>query len=210
MLKPVKKILITGFEPFDGNTVNPSGDVALSLDGVEIERAMIKSKILPVAYKPAIQIIIETIEQSNPDIVISLGLNANRSAITPEKVAINHCNFLIPDNAGLQPFDCPVINDAPPAYFSSLPVSRIVKQLTDAELPSAVSYSAGTYVCNALFYGAMHFIASKALHVQAGFIHIPAYRGEEANGAQGLSQHDMTNAIKLACEAVVTKDFYGV
>jgi pyroglutamyl-peptidase len=147
---------------------------------------------LPVSRSDALPALITAIETNKPDTVVCLGQANDRSKLSIEKIAINLCCYRIPDNVGDQPGDEPVVADGPAAYFSTLPVDALTECLTAEGIPANVSYSAGTYVCNSLFYGLMHYIEETSPDVRGGFIHIP--RGSATNLAA------MTRAVKLTIE----------
>lgn len=163
-------LLVTGFEPFGASETNPSQQLADWANGQIINDQQIVGASLPVVRYQAIQQCQNLIAQHQPSWVINLGVAANRASISPERVAINLDDFRITDNANNQPIDQPIYPDAPPAYFSRLPVKRIKQALANASIPCELSLSAGSYVCNHLFYGTRH------LHPQliAGFIHVPS------------------------------------
>ncbi len=167
-------VLITGIEPFESDPTNPSWDIARALDGERIGEATVVARQLPCVFGLANRELVEAIEATRPSLVLALGLASGRGEISVERVAINVIDARIPDNAGNQPVDVPVVADGPAAYFSTLPIKAIVHALRAAGVPAAVSQSAGTYNCNHLFYGLMHHIATRAPQVRGGFIHVPA------------------------------------
>lgn len=168
-----KTVLISGFEPFGGATSNPAQDIALSLSGLENETYIVQTAILPVERFSAISALQKQIDRHKPVAVICLGVALGRSNISVEKVAINFDDFRIKDNAGNQPIGEPIEQGAPNAYFSTLPINRIVAALEDDDVPCEISFSAGTFVCNHLMYGLLR-LADKSRHkFRAGFIHIP-------------------------------------
>ena len=156
------RILLTGFEPFDKDSVNPSWEVARALHGETIAGAQVHAVQLPCVFGAAMEVLDEALASLQPSLVISLGLAGGRSEITPERVAINIDDARIPDNAGKQPIDAPVVDKAPAAYFSTLPIKAMVRNLRDAGLPASVSNTAGTFVCNHVFYALMHRLARRA------------------------------------------------
>jgi pyroglutamyl-peptidase len=166
-------VLITGIEPFEADPTNPSWDIALALDGTQVNGATIVARQLPCVFGVANEKLVEAIEETSPVLVLALGLATGRTEISVERVAINVIDARIPDNAGNQPVDTPVVAGGPAAYFSTLPIKAIVHALREAGVPAAVSQSAGTYNCNHLFYGLMHHIATRAPHIRGGFIHVP-------------------------------------
>ncbi|MGA3887343.1 pyroglutamyl-peptidase I [Ralstonia nicotianae] len=167
-------VLITGIEPFESDPTNPSWDIARALDGERIDGATLVARQLPCVFGRANRELVAAIEATQPSLVLALGLASGRSELSVERVAINVIDARIPDNAGNQPIDVPVVADGPAAYFSSLPIKAIVHALRAAGVPAAVSQSAGTYNCNHLFYGLMHHIATRAPRMRGGFIHVPA------------------------------------
>ncbi|MCT7297856.1 pyroglutamyl-peptidase I [Ralstonia sp. CHL-2022] len=166
-------VLVTGIEPFESDPTNPSWDIAQALDGTQVDGAVIVARQLPCVFGVANERLVEAIEDTSPTLVFALGLATGRTEISVERVAINVIDARIPDNAGNQPVDTPVVTDGPAAYFSTLPIKAIVQTLREAGVPAGVSQSAGTYNCNHLFYGLMHHIATRAPHVRGGFIHVP-------------------------------------
>jgi len=174
-------VLLTGFEPFDGESVNPSWEAARALEGWRCEfapqepAAVVHARRIPCAFGAALDALDAAIDEVRPALVLCIGQAGGRSEITPERVAINIDDGRICDNAGRQPIDQPVIEGAPAAYFSSLPIKAMVRALRDAGVPASVSNSAGTFVCNHLFFGLMHRIATRpvAVGMRGGFIHIP-------------------------------------
>lgn len=176
------RVLLTGFEPFAGAASNPSGDVVRRLVSVpqpELAEAGISLSgvILPVAFRASGSALADAIDAHSPDVVIALGLAEGRSAITPERVAINLDDARIPDNDGDQPLDEPIDPDGPAARFTGLPAKAIVAALTDAGISAHVSLTAGSYVCNHVAYllaGHAERAASAGRRMRAGFIHVPA------------------------------------
>ena len=147
----MKKILFTGFEPFDGAATNPSWD-AVSLLPEEIDGCRISRILLPVEYDSVGSLLDAAIAKEQPDAVICVGQAGGRSAITPEMVAINLKDASIPDNAGISYDGVPILEGAPAAYFATIPVKSIAATIREAGIPASVSYTAGTYVCNSLMY----------------------------------------------------------
>lgn len=172
------KILVTGFEPFNGATVNPSEQIVNSLEAPE--GATLIKEILPVEFKRTTTRLKELLREHNPDVVLSIGQAGNRPEISVERVAINLDNVRastgkseLPDNAGDAPVDKPIAADGAPAYFSTLPVWDMVEAIQARKIPGAVSYSAGTYVCNHVMYTVLYEAAKNDLEIKAGFIHVP-------------------------------------
>ncbi|MDF5484862.1 pyroglutamyl-peptidase I, partial [Vibrio parahaemolyticus] len=176
----MKKVLITGFEPFGGDAINPALEAVKQLEAAAIKGGVIVTCPVPVVRYDSVKVVIEAIEAHQPDCVITVGQAAGRSAITPERVAINVDDFRIPDNVGYQPIDEPVVADGPDAYFSTLPIKRIVQTLQKQGIPSQISNSAGTFVCNHLFYGIQHYLKDKP--IRHGFVHIPLLPEQAVDG----------------------------
>jgi pyroglutamyl-peptidase len=166
------KVLITGFEPFGGEALNPSWEAVSRLPDWTSGSTIIKRR-LPVTFNGVRKVLPKLIVEEKPDIVILTGQAGGRPNITVERVAINIMDSKMPDNEGFVPEDEPVFEGAPAAYFSTLPVKAIVRALRGAKIPAAVSNTAGTYVCNAAMYTALHTIAVAGMETKAGFVHVP-------------------------------------
>ncbi|MDQ0702971.1 pyroglutamyl-peptidase [Pseudomonas sp. W3I7] len=168
----MQTLLLMGFEPFDQDPVNPSWEAVRQLDGMLLgEDVQIVARRLPCAFALVGECLAEWITQLRPAMVIATGLGPGRSSISMERVAINVNDARIPDNLGAQPVDTPVVVDGPAAYFSTLPIKAMVKALREAGVPAAVSQTAGTFVCNQVFYLLQHALAGTG--VRSGFIHVP-------------------------------------
>ena len=167
-------ILLTGFEAFLGMKSNPTEVIVRSLDGETINGNKIIGKVLPVDFKETSSIILEHIDEYQPSVVISLGLAAGRNRITPERIAIN-CMDGEADNAGNQYDGQKILENAPDAYFSTLPIKNMVSKLQEHNLPAKISNTAGTYLCNQTMYTVRHHIETNNLDMMSGFIHIPAH-----------------------------------
>src|SRR5919205_2104304 len=153
-----KQILLTAFEPFGGEAANPSLEAARAMTGVDFPGASLTVLELPVDRHRAIEMAVARLRAVRPDEMICLGLAMARYRITPERVAINVDDFRIPDNAGNQPAGEPIIEGGPVGYFSTLPIRAITDRLLRAQIPAVISNSAGTSLCNRLFYSVMHII----------------------------------------------------
>jgi pyroglutamyl-peptidase len=165
------RILITGFEPFGGQSINPSWEVARTLDGLPLPSAQVRAIQLPCVFAQAASALMRALDDMQPDIVLALGQAEGRSDISVERVAINIMDARIADNAGAQPIDQPVVAGAPAAYFSTLPIKHLVACLRTAGFPASVSQTAGTFVCNQVFYALQHALAGRG--VRSGFVHLP-------------------------------------
>lgn len=199
-------VLLTGFEPFGGDGSNPSAEAVRLVAATWAGPAELITAILPVTFTDAAASVRGLIEEHRPDIVIATGLAGGRTAVTPERVAINLIDARIPDNAGRRPVDEQVVPGAPAAYFSTLPVKSIARDLRAAAIPSEVSFTAGTFVCNQVFYAVMHDSALREERehdasrpaVRAGFIHVP-YSSERApTDAAALPLADIARALQIA------------
>ncbi|MCM2274330.1 MAG: pyroglutamyl-peptidase I [Candidatus Didemnitutus sp.] len=198
----MKNVLLTGFEPFDGQALNPSEEIAREINEATIARHKVVGALLPCVFGAAIKELKHQIKLHDPVVVICLGQAGGRAAITPERVAINLDDARIPDNAGQQPIDKPIVKDGPAAYFSTLPVKAIVQSLRKHYIPAELSQTAGTFVCNHVFYGLMHELASHRPQVRGGFIHVP-YLPEQTGDQPSLPFEAMTEAVRLAIAAAI-------
>ncbi|WP_406313667.1 pyroglutamyl-peptidase I [Streptosporangium sp. NBC_01639] len=159
-------VLLTGFEPFDGAEVNPSWEAVRLVPGVRAVQ-------LPCVFGEALAHLRAAVREHDPAVVVCVGQAGGRPDVTVERVAVNLDDARIPDNAGRQPIDEPVVRGGPAAYFATLPVKACVAAVRAAGIPASVSQSAGTFVCNHLFYGLMHLIATERPGVRGGFVHVP-------------------------------------
>ena len=180
----MKRVLLTGFEPFGGEEVNPAWEAVQQLDGQILGDYKIISKQVPTVFHKSLQVLESYIEDVQPDLVVCIGQAGGRPDITVERVAINVDDARIPDNEGNQPVDVPVIEEGPVAYWSTLPIKASVKKLREEGIPASVSQTAGTFVCNHLFYGLMHMLAKNESKARGGFIHIP-FLPEQASSHPG-------------------------
>ena len=197
-------ILLTGFEPFGGETSNPSWQVAQALDGSTIAAARVRALVLPCVFGQARGVLEAALVQQRPDVVLCLGQAGGRAELTLERVAINVDDARIPDNNGAQPIDEAVVAGAPAAYFSTLPIKAIVAALREAGWPAAVSQSAGTYVCNHVFYALMHALRRRR-GVRAGFMHLPL-TPQQAGAAAGQPAWPLAvqiAAVRLALQTAL-------
>ena len=169
---PPGGVLVTGFEPFGGEDVNPSWEICGRLPAA-IGRARVRTLRVPTRFRRAIEVVTGAIVEHEPRLVILLGQAGGRACLSVERVAINVDDARIPDNAGARPVDEPVAPSGPAAYFATVPVKAMAAAIREAGVPAEVSNSAGTFVCNHLFYGVLHFMASTGRPARAGFIHVP-------------------------------------
>ena len=171
---PHPTLLLTGFEPFDGDTINPSAAIAQALHGQRIAGLTVVAAQLPTAFGAAQQGVRALLKLHRPTLVLCLGQAGGRAALSIERVAINLVDARIPDNQGQQPVDQPVQSQGPAAYFATVPVKAMLQAVRRCGLPGEVSLSAGSFVCNAVFYELMHQIATGAVPgARGGFVHVP-------------------------------------
>lgn len=203
---PVMNILITGFEPFDSDTINPSAELVERLAALRFDDAAITHRVLPCAFKPLERTLREAMTGTRAELVIGFGLATGRSAISLERVAINVIDARIPDNLGDAPIDEPVVFGGPAAYFTTLPIKNALQALHEAGIPAAVSQTAGTFVCNAAFYLARHLAGTLEPKPLVGFVHVPCLPEMPAarNGAPALELDRMVQAGRLIVEACLT------
>ncbi|MFZ6849122.1 pyroglutamyl-peptidase I [Undibacterium sp. RuRC25W] len=195
----MRKILLTGFAPFGAETTNPSWDAVVMLDDSMLEGTHIISVQLPCEFDVSLAVLEKAIEQHRPEIVLCLGQAGGRADMTVERVAININDARIPDNGGRQPIDTPVAEQGPVGYFSTLPIKALVQALRDKGIPASVSHTAGTYVCNHVFYGLMHMLSRYPQVRAAGFVHVP-YSPDQAAaypGTASMAISTMTEAIRV-------------
>lgn len=203
-------VLITGFEPFGGETVNPSWLVAESLHGQRIEGAAVHALRLPCVFGEAIGVLRDALHRDPPALVFALGQATGRCDLSVERIAINVDDARIADNAGAQPVDRPVVAGGPAAYFATLPIKAVVAALRGQGLPASVSQSAGTFVCNHVFYGLMHLLATTPAlaRTRGGFVHLPLLP-EQAAGQPGqpcLPLATMRDGLRIAVAAALAHD----
>ena len=168
------KLLLTGFEPFDGRSLNPSQLAVQQLVSEGLPGCEIVPVILPVIADIAPGLLLTRLEEVQPEVLLSLGLAGSRPVISIERIAINLLDFRIPDNAGRQLLDNPIVADGPAAYFATLPVRAMYEAVLAAGVPVELSLSAGAYLCNQVMYAALHLIAVRGWRIRAGFVHLPA------------------------------------
>ena len=194
-----KTLLITGFDPFGGQNINPSWEAVSCLPESIGEYNIYKLQI-PTEFQKASVSIIEKASTLHPDVILCIGQAGGRDAITPEVIAINLREASLPDNAGYQPVNLPVIPDSREAYFSTVPVRSMVKELHSHNIPARLSYSAGTFVCNDVLYTLLNeFFESSTL---VGFIHVPYLPEQAKNNEPCLSLNQIVEALTVCIEAL--------
>ena len=195
----MKKLLITGFDPFGGASVNPAREAVMALPDTAGDWSLTKLEI-PTVFGLAAETVLSAAEALQPDAILCIGQAGGRKAITPEVVAINLREASIPDNRGFAPKNQPVIADAPAAYFATLPVREMAAAVTAEGIPCALSYSAGTFVCNDLLYTLLHHYEGS--DVRVGFIHIPYLPQQAGEGVASLPLEDMVKGLAAAIRAI--------
>ena len=191
----MKKLLITGFEPFGGEEINPSWEAVIRI-GSEINGYSITKLCLPVVFSEAADTVIRCAEELSPDVILCIGQAGGRNAVTPELVAINLRHASIPDNRGNQPKDEEIIRGGPSAYFTTVPARKMAEAVNASGISSQLSYSAGAYVCNDTLYTLLDYFASSDTRV--GFIHIPY--SDEQNKQPSMSLADIVKGLTVAIE----------
>lgn len=198
------KILVTGFDPFGNEPINPAIETVKRLPDEILGAEIVKLEINTVAFKSLNQIK-EAIKKEKPDVVLSVGQAGGRFDITVEKVGINLDDYRIPDNEGNQFIDRPIFEDGPASYFSTLPVKAMVEKIKEKHIPASVSYSAGTFICNHVLYGVLYMATHEFEGLKSGFIHIPFLTEQvvEKRNMPSMSQETLTQALTAAIEAIV-------
>jgi pyroglutamyl-peptidase len=193
----MKKLLITGFEPFGGEKVNPSWLAVQRLPDI-IGNFKLTKLLIPVVFGESAEIVFHKADEVAPDVILCIGQAGGRDAITPEMVGINLRYASIPDNNGNEPRDEKICDVGENAYFSTLAVRKIANEISGIKIPSKVSYSAGAYVCNDVLYSLLHKFHGTA--VKAGFIHVPYIKEQEKEPSMELD--DIVTALKVAIEVI--------
>ena len=195
-----KKLLITGFDPFGGENINPSWE-AVKLLPEQVGQYQIHKLAIPTIFGTAAEMILTQAQQLHPDVIVSVGLAGGRDAVTPERIAVNIRDARIPDNRGVQPSGDRVVAEGPAAYFSTLPVEKMAEHIRQVGIPAAVSNTAGTFVCNDVLYSVLHHFAGTS--VQAGFIHVPYLPSQ---GTPNMELTDIVKALSAAIEALTAEE----
>ena len=199
-------ILLTGFEPFGGESINSSQAVVRALRDTNVAGRNVVVKALPCEFGSCLAVLGQAIEQCQPALVLALGQAASRADLSLERVAINVDDASLPDNAGASPVDLAVVSAGPAAYFSTLPIKAMVAALRAAGIPASVSQSAGTYVCNHLFYGLQHRLAGSG--VRSGFLHLPLLPEQAAHrpGQPSMALQTMIDGVRIALAAALAAE----
>lgn len=197
------KVLITGFDPFGGEKINPAWEAVKALpdniDGIEVVKLQI-----PTVFKKSAKKLFENIDSVKPDVVICVGQAGGRYEFSVERVAINIDDGRIPDNDGYQPVDSPVFEDGENAYFSTLPIKAIAEEVKKVGIPSAVSNTAGTYVCNHIMYSLLYYLNKNNLNIKGGFIHVPFIPEQviEKKNTPYMELTRITKALEISIKAI--------
>ena len=199
------KVLVTGFDPFGGEPINPAWEAVKAMKDTIAGAEIVKMQI-PTVVGKSIEKIHQKMKELQPDLVISVGQAGGRFGVTPERVAINVTDARIPDNEGNQPIDEPIFPDGPAAYFSNLPVKAMVQAIKDAGYPSVLSNSAGTYICNHVMYGILYYIEKEFPNVRGGFIHVPYAPSQVVNkpSTPSMALADITASLEAAVVAAIS------
>jgi pyroglutamyl-peptidase len=201
-------VLLTGFAPFGGEIHNPSWEAVSRLDGNVIAGHRVVARRLPVEFGASVDALRDMIDALSPALVLCVGQAGGRAQLSIERVAINVDDARIPDNLGAAPVDQPIVSGGPAAYFATLPIKAMLSDLHDAGIAAEISQTAGTYVCNHVFYGLMH--ALHALHarpaIRGGFVHIPYSPDQAAHhpGAPSLPLETVVTALRIALDTALT------
>jgi pyroglutamyl-peptidase len=195
------RILLAAFEPFGKHAINASEVVAARVVEEAREGGEVNTVVLPVVRFEAARALVDAFEATNPDAVVMLGIADTRGAVTPERIALNVDDYRIPDNAGNAPVDEVIVDGGPLAYASTLPVRAIVSALAEAEIQASISNTAGTYLCNHVFYALMHYLAVTRSRALGGFVHIPQLT-EAADEGPSLPLDTLVRAVGIVLDVV--------
>ena len=198
------KVLVTGFDPFDNEKINPSYEAAKLLPS-SIDMASVIVKELPTVFSAVSERLVSYLDAEKPDIVICTGQAGGRDAVTPERVAINIKDARIPDNCGNMPTDEPIYEGEREAYFSSLPIKEIVRSIEEEGIPAKISNSAGTFVCNEVMYTLLRYAERSERRMIGGFVHIPYIPEQTATkvNTYSLSLEESSRALMAAVKASI-------
>lgn len=204
------KILVTGFDPFGGDKINPAIE-AVKLLPDKIDEAEIIKLEIPTVFNKSAEVVRKAIKEIQPDYVLNVGQAGGRFGLTPERVAININDGRIPDNEGYQPLGEPIHKDGDTAYFTQLPIKAEAKAIRDVGLPASVSNSAGTYVCNHIMYQVQYMRAKEFPAIKAGFIHIPFLPKQVVNrpNTPSMDLKDIVRGLTAAISAIVERNGKG-
>lgn len=201
------KILLTAFDPFGGEKINPALEAVKLVKAEDLTAELIKLEV-PTVFHKSIKTVQEAMRKHKPDAVLCVGQAGGRFQLTPERVAINLDDARIPDNEGQQPVDEPIFADGADAYFASLPIKAMVESIKAENLPTAVSNTAGTFVCNHLMYGVLYTIAKEFPQCRGGFIHVPFIPAQVVDKANTpcLSLNDIARGLTASLQAIIAHE----
>ena len=202
------KVLVTGFDPFGGDSINPAYE-AVKMIPNEVAGAQVIKLEIPTVFKESGEVVEAAIREHNPDIVICIGQAGGRSAISFERVAINLAEARIPDNKGNQPIGTKLEEDGETAYFTTLPIKAMMKNVQEHGLPAYISYTAGTFVCNDIMYRLLYMIDKEFSDVKGGFIHVPFEPTQVIDrpvGTASMPIQTIADSLIYAIEAAVTTE----
>jgi pyroglutamyl-peptidase len=198
------KALVTGFDPFGGDEINASLEAVRRLPA-QVGTLEVVTAELPTSYARSLAALEAAIARAKPDIVLCVGQAGDRAALRVERVAVNLQDARIPDNDGARPVDRPIVPGGPAAYLATLPVRAAVASLHAAGLPAEISMSAGTFVCNHVFYGLMHLAATRGHTFRAGFVHVPCLPQHAGGGASAMALDDIVLGIVTLLETAESR-----
>ena len=198
-------VLLTGFDAFGGDSINPSWLAAQALDGEIVQGHRVLTELLPTEFAASRRLLTRSLRQHKPALVLCLGLAGGRACLSLERIAINVQDARIADNAGAQPIDIPIVQRGPAAYFSTLPIKAMLQALTASGIPAEVSQTAGTFVCNHVFYSLMHALKKLRATTKArgGFAHLPYLPGQ---GLPCMPLHEMVHGLRVAVACALTTE----
>ena len=202
------KLLLTAFDPFGGSPVNPARE-AVSLVPDRVGTVEVIKLEVPTVFRRSVEVVTAKMAEVQPDAVLCVGQAGGRYDLTVERIAINLDDARIPDNEGKQPIDVPIFSDGAPAYFSTLPIKAMVAKIREAGLPASVSNTAGTFVCNHLMYGVLHYITGNCPGVRGGFLHVPFIPSQTVDRsvpAPSMCVEDIARGIRAAITAISEYD----
>ena len=200
----VKKMLVTAFDPFGGETVNPALEAVRQLPR-EIDGVAVVTCEIPTVFGKCVDVLLAAVEREKPDAVLCVGQAGGRPNITVERIAINCDDARIKDNKGNQPIDCKIAADGANAYFSTLPIKAMVQDMLAAGIPAAVSNTAGTFVCNHLMYGALHYATNKRPNIRVGFVHIP-YLPQQTTNQPSMAASTVVAGLECMVRTIANTD----
>ena len=206
---PMKTVLLTGFEPFDGAAINPSWEAVRQLDGWSGDGFCVVARQLPCVFGRAAEAMRAAVDAVRPDVAIAVGQAGGRPELSIERIAINVDDARIPDNAGRQPVDQPVVASGPAAYFTTLPIKAMAAAIREQGIKAGVSQTAGTFVCNHVFYALMHHLRGRAGAAKAGFIHVPflpEQAARQAAPAPAMTLDEIVAGLRVAVEVALATD----